>query len=278
MRYYFIFVLILALFTACGHEDPASQQDTAFPEIRIFLSPSGTRRNITHVVVTVSAPDMDTITMDTLEREDDQAIQGTRADLDIEVPVGSGRTFTVEAYEGNVLRYKGTKTIDIPAGEPVKLDIYLEPTTLAIAVKASSDSISVGDRFSAEVKVSNVLQLRYVTFVMQYDTDLLKVVEKEAQSGEMEHDIRRGGLLGDDPVFFHKVDDNTISISSALKGDTGSVGGSDVLATINFEALAPGTAKIEFLQDKRFTLIGADGNSVMGFGDITVIDETVVID
>jgi hypothetical protein len=270
MRYYFIFVLILALFTACGHEDPASQQDTAFPEIRIFLSPSGTRRNITHVAVTISAPDMDTMT-------DELAIQGTQADLDIEVPVGSGRTFTVEAYEGNVLRYKGTKTIDIPAGEPVKLDIYLEPVTLAIAVKALSDSVSVGDRFIAEVKISNVLQLRYVTFVMQYDADLLKVVEKEAESREMEHDVRQGGLLGDDPVFFYKVDSDTISISSALKGDIGGVGGSDVLAAINFEALAPGTAEIKFLQDPRFTLIGADGGSVMGFDDITVIDETVVI-
>ena len=264
-----LFVLMLVLFAACGHENPAGRQDVARPEIRIFFAPSAPHQDVNNVTVTVSAPDMDEIT-ETL------IVEGKTASGALEVPVGSGRAFTVEAYEGNVLRYRGSKTRDIPTGDPIFLEFYLEPTTLAITIKSLSQAVPVGNRFTAEVKVNNVDQLYAITFVLQYNTDLLRIQEAEP-----------GDFLGDDALFFRKIDDlvstssrrnkGTISIGVTLKGVRNGVDGSGIVATISFEALTEGTAKIELLQDRRLSLSNPDGDSVTGFDDIIVIDESITI-
>ena len=265
-------MLISVLLAACGHENPASQQEPkakARAEIRILLAPSTMNRlaarstavqDIARVTITVSATDMDTIT-------EDLAIEGRKASGALEVPVGIDRIFTVDAYEGNALRYKGSETIDIPAGDPVSLNIYLEPATLAIIVKSASESVSPGDRFTAEVRVYNAYQLYAATFVLRYDASLLRIAEAEA-----------GDLLGDDVLFFQRVDDGAMSIDATLKGNASGIDGSGVIAVISFEALAIGTARIEFSTDQRLSLTGPDGSSVAGFDDVIIIDESVTID
>lgn len=264
-------MLISVLLAACGHENPASQQEPkarARAEIRILLAPSAMNRleacstsvqDIARVTVTVSAPDMDTIA-------EDLTVEGREANGALEVPVGVDRIFTVDAYEGNTLRYKGSETIDIPAGDPVSLDIYLEPATLAIIVKSASESVSPGDRFSAEVRIYNAYQLYAATFVLRYDASLLRIAEAEA-----------GDLLGDDVLFFQRLDEGAVSIGVTLKGNVSGIDGSGVIAVISFEALARGTAKIEFSTDQRLSLTSLDGSSVAGFDDVIIIDESVTI-
>ena len=270
-------MLISVLLAACGHENPASQQEPkakARAEIRILLAPSAMNRlaarstavqDIARVTITVSATDMDTIT-------EDLAIEGRKASGALEVPVGIDRIFTVDAYEGNALRYKGSETIDIPAGDPISLDIDLEPATLAIIVKSASESVSPGDRFTAEVRVYNAYQLYAATFVLRYDASLLRIAEAEA-----------GDLLGDDVLFFQRVVPayagiGAVSIGATLKGNASGIDGSGVIAVISFEALAGGTAKIEFSTDQRLSLTSPDGSSVAGFDDLIIIDESIVID
>jgi hypothetical protein len=69
-----------------------------------------------------------------------------------------------------------------------------------------------------------------------------------------------------------------VSIGVTLKGNVGSIDGSGVIAVISFEALASGTAKIEFSTDQRLSLTSADGSSVAGFDDLIIIDESVIVD
>ena len=127
----------------------------------------------------------------------------------------------------------------------------------------------MGERFTVDVKVSNVSQLYAVTFALQYDPNLLSIVEQETKQGD---------FLGDDVLFFQKVEDGMVSIAVAPMGDAEGVDGSGTVAIISLEALAAGAAKIEFIQDQRLSLTDPDGNNITGFNDIAVIHESIQID
>lgn len=125
--------------------DSISSPATALGK-ELYLTPAG----VTTVKITVSAPDMTTIT------KDFPAIPGAAGSGQIDgIPVGTGRTVTAQGLDSTgILRYQGRATVDITAGTttnptPVAITMLAPVTTASPAGKSYSSAQSVSVTLTA---------------------------------------------------------------------------------------------------------------------------------
>jgi general secretion pathway protein D len=100
----------------------------------------------------------------------------------------------------------------------------------------------VGSTFPVNIRIDNVENIHSVPFQLYYDTKQLKVVN-----------ILNGDLLGRDGqavAVIQRVDDQNgvATITLTRPPDSAGVSGSGVLATVSFQALAPGQSALNILR------------------------------
>jgi len=116
------------------------------------------------------------------------------------------------------------------------------PTAPALRFDSALYSQPVGNTFLVNIRIDNAENIHSVPFQLYYDVKQLKVVN-----------ILNGDLLGRDGqavAVIQRVDDQNGVATITLTRPPGSAGvsGSGVLATVSFQALAPGQSALNILR------------------------------
>lgn len=116
------------------------------------------------------------------------------------------------------------------------------PTAPALRFDSAVYSQPVGNTFLVNIRIDNAENIHSVPFQLYYDVKQLKVVN-----------ILNGDLLGRDGqavAVIQRVDDQNGVATITLTRPPGSAGvsGSGVLATVSFQALAPGQSALNILR------------------------------
>ena len=237
---------------------PSSQ---AFLEIHLLFAPAVQQANITRVVLTVSARDMETL-------EFDLDFRGGKATNTIVVHAGEDRLFTARAYSENQIEYEGEELVEfLLPGRGFSVELLLKPVGLSVEIIPSEITASTGDTFGVEIEVGGVTDLFGYSFELEYNADLLEAVA-----------VIQGGFLGNDALFLYQIDTETISIAATRKAGARGVSGSGIIARITFRCLTPGRTQLRIIRNNDFAFQKEDGTDVDNLDQITIGSAGVTIE
>jgi len=247
-KHFIVFIAIsIILYPGCGEEQSIEE---SYP-LNIKLAPrtqEGTSPQIDLIRIIVEGDDMKTIieefTIDTEKSE----LSDT-----IDIPVGSDRKISVEAWLENELKYRGTETItgqeqiDIFANENPLIEIMLDPVTEKLVklfpLRIEKES---GEIFSVNIVVKNFDELVGMTFKLDFDENYVKPVELDA--------LGLDKLFGNNVLFIDNLDlesrePGTWNIGITRTDKENPLDSEGIIAGVKFEALAAGETTIEIDYD-----------------------------
>ncbi len=231
-------------------------------EIHLLFAPGVQQANITLVILTVSAPDIDP------PLEFDLDFRDGRATDTIVVHAGEDRQFTARAYSENQTEYEGEELVEfLPPGRGFSVELLLKPVGLSVEIIPSEITASTGDTFGVEIEIGGVADLFGYSFELGYNEDLLEAIA-----------VIQGGFLGNDALFLSQIDTNTISIAATQKAGARSISGSGVIARITFRCLTPGRAQLRIIRNNDFAFQKEDGTDVDKLDQITIGSAGVTIE
>ena len=126
---------------ACDNESPVGQQEEAAGEITVLIPLSkAVQSQIARAEVVISASDMTTVSQNL------QVSGNTLAGTVRSIPAGSGRVFTINAYDsGDNLTYTGSATATVIAGGQVTVSI-----TVRSVAASGTPQLTISSVVSAE--------------------------------------------------------------------------------------------------------------------------------
>jgi len=122
----------------------------------------------------------------------------------------------------------------------------------AIAISPTDYSAQIGEQFTLNVVVSNILNLFGASFELQFDSKVLEVVE-----------AKQGDFLGDDVIFFDISGKDAHSIAITRKAGMEGVDGSGTIASVTFVAKSTGATNIA-INPATMQLTDANGVNISG--------------
>lgn len=222
----------------------------------------GIGSNITGIVLTVTAADMETITQEA------ELVNG-EATIQLEVPIGEDRVFTMTAFNaGEVALYNGSRTADILGGQITEIIIDLEPQVPMIKVTPIYRVMAETDSATFQVRIYNVDSLFGASFRLEFDSTMLEVAAFEA--GDL--------FAGRDPIFFAVERGNYLAVGYTLKGNQQPQGVSAdaTLLQVTFTAVGAGLADLQIdpatlqLVNWRGDLLPLDGVLYIENGEVQI--------
>jgi len=90
---------------------------------------------------------------------------------EITVPAGLRRTFRIDAFDtlGNTI-YSGSTTMDLVHGEPIEIDIDIQPVVPVLVLSPRYMDVTMSDTFHLDVSVHNAPGLAYVEFDLDFNS------------------------------------------------------------------------------------------------------------
>lgn len=145
----------LAWLGACG----SATEPPGNTKVTLMVTADVSNTSVAMVVVEVTAADIATPLVFNIPITDDGVSK--KASGTVTVPAGSGRTFTMKAFDdGGVLTHTGSATIDVNGGTNVTVSIVLTPLTGDVPIDATLGSITVTvSPSSADLLVGGTQQL-----------------------------------------------------------------------------------------------------------------------
>ena len=137
---------------------------------------------------------------------------------------------------------------------------------LVLSLTPNSVETSVGQGFEIAIQTVNVSNLFGLSCEVEYDSTKMEAV-----------DVVAGDFLGENILFFGKVESGTVSVAVTKTRGTGAVSGSGRLARIAFQSLATGQSEVAFNRTT-LTLRKEDGSDVSGFSGIVLEESSVNIE
>jgi hypothetical protein len=257
-RWLYLAGILAAWQIACseGPVDPDRKNDVAF----LFrLAANQFEANIRYIILTVTGEGMNAIHQELI-------LDGTSFSGRIEVPAGHDRVFTCLAYnDSHRVIFSAADTVDLVPGEPFLVTLNLRPNFFSLLASPSDTTVSVGGVFPMRVLIYGVEDLFGATLRLAYDESKLEVER-----------VEQGTLLGQQTLFFSKVDSSLVILGITRKqGETG-VSGDGLLGTVYFKALDSGEADVEFAEDW-IKLIKADGADVAGIDSLNIGTSVITV-
>lgn len=123
-----------------------------------------------------------------------------------------------------------------------------------IHITPSLKEASVSSKFLFEIQVDNVSNLSAASFYIMFDTALLKFEEAKEGTFLNQNNMDRTGFL-----FSSNPGKGRIIVGQSRMGQNIGISGSGLLMTVTFEAIAKGTADINF---SNMYIQGSDGSSL----------------
>ncbi|MBD3183223.1 hypothetical protein GF312_13085 [Candidatus Poribacteria bacterium] len=263
----FKWILLLIVFSilvaGCG-EDFEEYDGFAYPNIRLVMAPSAKHVEITRVVLAVSGDDMEI-------QECDMNIEDNKATCTMIVPAGKNRKFSIQAYSGEFIEYEGEEIIEnLEPGSALTLNIEISPVKIGIQIVPISEELSVGETFQVNIDTKNVRDLFGCSFEMGYSSETLSIQKQ---------DISPGNFLGNgsEAISLFQVEPGKISLAVTRKASLGAVNGSGTIATIRFQTVKSGDAKLEILRNDDFAFQKEDGTDINRFNEMNLEEKIITI-
>ncbi len=116
-------------------------------------------------ILTVSAEDLTEPLTTTLQLVGDSLVG------EITVPAGPQRTFRIDALDtlGNVI-YTGSTTMDLVHGEPIAIDINIQPTVPVLVLTPRYEDVIMSNSFTLDVSVRNAPGLASLEFDLDFNS------------------------------------------------------------------------------------------------------------
>jgi len=193
----------LVLF-GCSHNSVDSDtHGTSSVNMNLKLSTHALIDLVETFIVTVTADDMDTTIIETLERQG-RYVVGT-----VEVPAGRDRIFVIEAIDDQERTfYRSVDTLDVEANTTNSLEVVLEPDMSLVRLFPRLMQVSPSQTFSLSVRVYKVPNLYGISFRIS-GWDGVQVNPLSAVPGSS---------LGGDVIFFDTVDYNAGAYAFSIVG------------------------------------------------------------
>jgi hypothetical protein len=249
-----ILLTILILYASGCGQDSALIDDPTIPlGIEFHPAPGAAlQTNLSRIELTVSVPDMDEplIFPITDINSETRTARGS-----IRVPVGSGISFFVRAFEGDCPALSGLlENVEITPDRTAPISIRLDIIQIIIGVRSQQDQLSVGSDYVVEVYIEDTPRLFAFTCELEFDNNLLQPVE-----------IVPGDFFGasDDFLFVEdsqlpRNQQNRLSLGITRKGSDPGVCGSGTVFRVSLRAASPGNAAVRLLQNDLLTLTDPD--------------------
>lgn len=259
--------LFIIMLTGCSQNLPTKSLDSKLAPValRVSLEQSPQLDPIDHLVLTVTASDMDTIRKEI-------SVHNSSFEDTLTVPCGTAeRRFELEAKntEGKTL-YSGSASAKVVGGKTVPVEIDLLPAVLMIKLTPRYSYVQQDSVFNLDVEVYGVDSLFGASFRIEFDEDLLECQGADTLSPQ--------GIMGagDSFIFFDTTGTGYVAVSIIKKFGDNPVSGLGGLAQLSFRALSIGTASLAF-SDTTLRLVKADGSSISNFDSLVVDQATVDI-
>ncbi|MFC2076756.1 cohesin domain-containing protein [candidate division KSB1 bacterium] len=254
----FLTGLLLAWQIACsqGPADPDQRNDVGF----LFrMAAAEFEANIRYIILTVTGEGMNPVHQELI-------LEGTTFSGRVEVPAGSDRIFTCLAYnDSHRVIFSAVDTVDLVPGEPFLVELNLIPNFFSLLISPSDTTVSRGNDFPLRIQVYGVEDLFGATLRLEFDPEELEVAR-----------VEQGTFLGQETLFFSKVDSNLVILGITRKQGEKGVSGSGRLGTIYFRSLTSQISEISFVEDW-IKLIQPDGEDVAGIDSLNIGSSAVTI-
>lgn len=252
----FIFAILVILYSGCGDE---GYPEGEFYPVNISLAPrtqDDVSPKIDKIAIIVEGDDI----VNPIENDYSIAIETSEFSGTIDIPIGSDRKITVEAYEEENLIYAGSKTItgqelvDISTTENPLIEIKLDPVDdMLIKLFPYKKVVNKGDSFTIDIVAKNFSVLFGISFRLKFDETYIEPVEVDA--------IGVDKLLGKNVFFIDDIDQSSrekgslsIGITRLIPDETPKDDEEEneklqgVIASVKFESVESGetTVKIDY--------------------------------
>lgn len=244
----FIFAILIILYPGCGEEQSINEE---FYPLNIKLAPrtqEDTPPQIDLIRIIVEGDDMRTIVEEFTTDTEKSELSDT-----IDIPIGSDRKISVEAWVKTELKYRGSKTItgqeqiDISADENPLIEIMLDPVKEKLVklfpLRIETES---GEIFSVDVVVKNFDELVGMTFKLDFDENYVKPVELDALGLDK---LFGNNVLFIDDLGLESRDPGTWNIGITRTDKESPLDSEGIIALVKFEAMAEGETTIEIDYD-----------------------------
>lgn len=229
--------LVVLLGTAC--EEPMLVEPSAASYARVtanfsLLKTAMTGSGIDSLAVQVTGAGMDTMTM---------AIPVTaegQIRLEMKVPSGSNRVFSVAAYREDTAVMAGRDSLDLKAGKDAVLNMKLGFLVPALSLTPIDTTVAVNSTFTLYVRAHHVDSLCTIGARLKFDPARLQAVDLGREDDFLK---KNGGAVTQ--LQFSK--DNTAGEVNLLLGifpATKSVSGEGAIARIVFKAVTGPAAEV----------------------------------
>jgi hypothetical protein len=254
----FLVGLVMAWQIACsqGPSDPQARNDVGF----LFrMAAAEFEANIRYIILTVTGEGMNPVHQELI-------LNGTTFSGRVEVPAGSDRIFTCLAYnDSHRVIFSAVDTVDLAPGEPFLVQLNLIPNFFSLLLSPSDTTVARGKAFPLRIQVYGVEDLFGATLRLEYDPEELEVVK-----------VEQGTFLGQETLFFSKVDSNLVILGITRKQGEAGVSGSGRLGTIYFRPLTSQISEISYVEDW-IKLIQTDGEDVAGIDSLNIGSSAITI-
>jgi hypothetical protein len=257
--------LLFIVFAGCSQNLPTRPQDLDLARValRVSVEQSSKLDPIAFILLTVTAPDMDTI-------QDTILVYNSSFEKSLTVPAGTDeRLFTLEAKNANdKILYAGSTFVKVVGGGTNTVEINLMPAVLMIKLTPRYNSVNENEEFDLNVEVYNVDSLFGASFRILFDNSLLQYRSVDPPT--------TNGILGprDSFIFFDTTETGYVAISITRKFPADPVEGSGALAQLTFRSISTGTTSLTF-EPSNLRLIQGNGSYIPDF-DSLVVDEAIV--
>jgi hypothetical protein len=132
-------------------------------------------------------------------------------------------------------------------------------SSIEVFVDPSLNSVTVGEPFSAHIKIANVPDPGLYAFQLElhYDKDLLEVVNAEVPQGHFLTPLNPPAIFIVDPAI-NQSEGRILFLVSLIGGEPGKTG-NGILASMRFRALEVGTCQLEI---KDIVLLDVEGSQI----------------
>jgi len=249
----FLTILTFCVF-GCGQDDHIIGNSTARLNIEFHLAPGAAIPNINRIDITVSAPDMDKpISFPPIERKDID-YEGKTAKSKANVPIGKDRRFYATAFdENNVAIFNGFTNVDITPDKDTTVLIEFSQQII-IGIQPNQNQLKVGDEYTLDIHINDVLELFAFTCELEFDENLLTPVG--ATPGEFFGS--KDDILFIEDSTFPKRQQNHLSLMITRKAGAAGVLGSGVAFQVTFKAISKGSTSITLLRNSMLKLTSPD--------------------
>lgn len=206
--------------------------------------------DVNRMILTVTAPDMDTIIVDSWDEGGDTTstdtiyFDGQRIYVRVDVPAGRSRQFVLEALEYGeanepIVLYRAVTIVNVFPGQLSIVDLPLEPVMPMVRLSPRRVETGAGDNFIVDVQIRNIPGAAGVGLILSpQDIDFTRPLQARKHPSRASTVAATGIYVNDDTEYYVVALDTTDRVIVDASGNA-------TVASVEFSAGAVVSADVD---------------------------------